>query len=69
MKKEIYKLREKLMPDYCAYPPKIIMMRSEGKEFFAINDQIGKEKERMEARGERGDVAKRGLARGKKEIE
>lgn len=35
----------KLMSEYYRYPPeKIIKMRSEGKEFFSINDEIRKER-------------------------
>jgi hypothetical protein len=38
----------KLMSEHYGYPPeKIIKMRSEGKEFILINDEIRKEKEKI----------------------
>lgn len=39
----------KFMSEYYAYPPeKIIKMRSEGREFFLINNEIRKEKEKIQ---------------------
>jgi len=58
----------KLISEYYGYPPeKIMKMRSGGKDFFSINDEIRKEK--IKENGERELRAKSERGKEKKEIE
>ncbi len=60
----------KLMSEYYGYPPeKIIKMRSRGKEFYSINDEIRKEDGKIRKHGEKEVRAKSDRGKGKKEIE
>ena len=60
----------KLISEYYGYPPeKIIKMRSGGKEFFSINDEIRKEEANTGYQGEEEIRAKSERVQKKKEIE
>lgn len=60
----------KLMSEYYRYPPeKIIKMRSEGKEFYSINDEIRKEQGKIADHVEKEVRAKNERGKGKKEVE
>ena len=60
----------KLMSEYYRYPPeKIIKMRSGGKEFYSINEEIRKGEGRIGDHGEKEVRVKSGRGKGEKEIE
>lgn len=60
----------KLISEHYKYPPeKIIKMRSEGKEFILINNEIRKEKEKIKEHREKKEGPKVERGKRRKEIE
>jgi len=60
----------KLLSEYYEYPPeKIIKMRSQGKEFCSINDEIRGQERKISDRGKEEVRAKNEGGKGKKEME